>query len=112
MAAVDDSSWFGKALLAMLDDRGQTAVSELLVTSVRNFGRNEMIYAAGQPGKEMFVLTRGRVQLYYENNLGEKVVVRGGLNPDEEVVVPGVWRHADKPTAKTRANAILVISTL
>ena len=76
MAVDDDSRWFGKALIAMLDDQRQTNVSELLVSSVRGFGRNETIYAAGQPGKEMFVVTRGRVQLYYENNLGEKVVVR------------------------------------
>jgi CRP-like cAMP-binding protein len=76
MAVADDSSWFGKALLAMLDDHRQTAVSELLVSSVRAFGRNETILTTGQPGKEMFVISRGRVQLYYENNLGEKVVVK------------------------------------
>lgn len=76
MAVADDSTWFGKALLAMLDDQRQTTVSELFVSSVRAFGRNETILTAGQPGKEMFVITRGRVQLYYENDLGEKVVVK------------------------------------
>ncbi len=76
MAVAEDSTWFGKALLAMLDDQRQTAVSELFVSSVRTFGRNETIFTAGQPGKEMFVITKGRVQLYYEDNLGEKVVVK------------------------------------
>jgi CRP-like cAMP-binding protein len=76
MAVVDDSRRFGKALIAMLEDQGRAAVPGPIVSSERAFGRNETIYSAGQPGKEMFVVTRGRVQLYYENNLGEKVVVR------------------------------------
>ena len=72
----NDSSWFGKALLAMLDDQRQTAASELFISSIRPYGRSEPIIASGEPGKEMFVICRGRVQLYYENNLGEKVVVK------------------------------------
>ncbi len=72
----NDSSWFGKALLAMLDDQRHTAASELFISSIRAFGRNEPIVSSGEPGKEMFVICRGRVQLFYENNLGEKVVVK------------------------------------
>jgi len=72
----DDSSWFGKALLAMLDDQRHTAVSELFISSIRSYRRNEPILSSGEPGKEMFVICRGRVQLYYENNLGEKVVIK------------------------------------
>jgi uncharacterized membrane protein len=72
----NDSSWFGKALLAMLDDQRHTAASELFISSIRAYGRNEPILSSGEPGKEMFVICRGRVQLFYENNLGEKVVVK------------------------------------
>src|SRR5271156_923217 len=60
----------------MLDDQRQTAVSELFISSIRSYPRNEPILSSGEPGKEMFVICRGRVQLYYENNLGEKVVVK------------------------------------
>jgi CRP-like cAMP-binding protein len=76
MLSANDSSWFGKALLAMLDDQRNTAVSELFISSIRSHKRNEPILSSGEPGKEMFVICRGRVQLYYENNLGEKVVVK------------------------------------
>jgi len=76
MLSADDSSWFGKALLAMLDDQRGTAVSELFISSIRSYRRNEPILSSGEPGKEMLVICRGRVQLYYENNLGEKVVVK------------------------------------
>jgi uncharacterized membrane protein len=76
MAIAEDSTRFGRALLAMRDDPRQTTVSELFVSSSRTSARNDAIMTAGQPGKEMFVITRGRVQLYYENNIGEKVVVK------------------------------------
>ena len=72
----NDPSRFGKALLAMLDDQRHTAVSELFISSIRSYRRNEPVLSTGEPGKEMFVIRRGRVQLYYENNLGEKVVMK------------------------------------
>ena len=76
MQHLNDSPRFGKVLIAMLDDQRNTAVSELFTSSIRSYPRNEPIVSSGETGKEMFVIRRGRVQLYYENNLGEKIVVK------------------------------------
>ncbi|HEY3664324.1 MAG TPA: cyclic nucleotide-binding domain-containing protein [Chthoniobacterales bacterium] len=52
------------------------------LSTVKHFGENEVVYTAGSEGDELFLVTRGAVELFHQNTrLGppEKVLSRGDI---------------------------------
>jgi CRP/FNR family transcriptional regulator, cyclic AMP receptor protein len=60
-------------LFALMDDDERAALAEIL--ELRHFDKGDTIFAFGDAGDALYVIRSGVVQVFVENNEGEKIIV-------------------------------------
>src|SRR5438045_2269039 len=67
-------------LFELLDDDERGTLAEILDT--RHFDRGDTIFAYGDTGDSLYVVRSGVVQVYVENNEGEKIILGENIRGD------------------------------
>jgi len=67
-------------IFSSLDEAERTALAELLER--RNYGEGQVLFAFGDPGDSMHIVAGGRVQIYVESTVGDRIVL-GEIGPGE-----------------------------
>jgi CRP/FNR family transcriptional regulator, cyclic AMP receptor protein len=60
-------------IFGLLDDEEREALAEMM--GAREFKQGETVFDYGDPGGEIFILRKGRVELFVENTEGQKIVL-------------------------------------
>lgn len=60
-------------IFGLLDDEEREALAQMM--DCRNFKVGEMIFHYGDPGGEIFILRSGRIELFVEDDEGQKIVL-------------------------------------
>ena len=63
----------GVPFFSLLDDQERATLAERI--DVVQFAPDAMIFARGAPGDAMFVVKSGRVEIFFKNDTGEKIVL-------------------------------------
>src|SRR5687767_3634631 len=91
---------------ALLDDEDRVALAQLV--DLRNAGESQVLFHSGDPGEALYVVASGEVELFLEDNVGEKIVVavagKGDLFGELALLDEG----ARSATARTRTDCTLV----
>ena len=60
-------------MFSLLDDDERTTLAELMKDE--SFAANKFIYSIGDHGDSLYIVLRGRVQVFVEDDIGENIVL-------------------------------------
>jgi uncharacterized membrane protein len=91
---------------ALLDDEDRAALAQ--VVDLRNAGEGHVLFHSGDPGEALYVVASGEVELFLEDNVGEKIVVAVAAKGDMFGELALLDEGARSATARTRTDCQLV----
>ena len=91
---------------ALLDDEDRAALAQ--VVDLRNASEGHVLFHSGDPGEALYVVASGEVELFLEDNVGEKIVVAVAAKGDMFGELALLDEGARSATARTRTDCQLV----
>jgi uncharacterized membrane protein len=95
-------------LFALLDEQERAALAERL--DIVTFPKGTLIFRAGEPGDSLYILRSGEVEMYFNNDTGERILVEtaraGDFFGELSLLDGGPRTTAAKATADVEAVVV------